>query len=388
MAKIKTTLAYIGLGLFIIACALSLAQFNARASDGDERILVKYKAESSEEQIAKFDKKFGSDLEEIIPKLGVRIVSVPANLEREIIGKLKKYALVEYAEPDALAQALFVPNDPYLPNEWGLVNIHATNAWDVATGTSTVKIAILDTGIDYDHGDLKSKVVSNTNFTASKSATDRNGHGTHVAGIAAATTNNARGVASIGYSSSLMNVKVLSDNGSGYYSWIANGIIFAADNGAKVINMSLGGSSASQTLQDAIDYAWSKGVVIVAAAGNNNNSTPSYPAYYAHVIAVGATDENDSRASFSNFGDWVDVAAPGVNILSTYPHIGRTDRYAYLSGTSMASPFVAGLAALVWNTASGTDNQTVRDRIENTADTLPTSWTTHGLIDAAKAVTF
>ena len=171
-----------------------------------------------------------------------------------------------------------------------------------------------------------------------------------------------------------MNVKVLDDTGSGYYSWIANGITWAADNGAKVINMSLGGSSASSTLKRAVNYAWGKGVVLAAAAGNSGNRSPTYPAYYPNCIAVAATDSNDLKTSWSSFGSWVDVAAPGVDILSTFPNhsyqIGKALGYDKGSGTSMATPHVAGLAALVWATGYGTSNTSVRARIEGNADPI------------------
>jgi hypothetical protein len=233
--------------------------------------------------------------------------------------------------------------------------------------------------------------VANKNFTTSSTVDDLYGHGTHCAGIAAATTNNSIGVAGVGFNTSLMNVKVLGDNGSGQYSWIANGITWAADNGAKVISLSLGGSSGSYTLQNAVNYAWNKGVVVVAAAGNNGNTASVYPAYYSNCIAVAATDQNDAKASFSTYGSWVDVAAPGVSIYSTLPNhsnsIGTTN-YGSLSGTSMSTPHVAGLAALVWATSYGTSNTSVRSRIESTADAISgtgTYWK-YGRINANKAV--
>jgi thermitase len=208
-----------------------------------------------------------------------------------------------------------------------------------------------------------------------------------VAGIAAAVTNNARGIAGLGFDSVLMNVKVLNDDGSGTWSAVANGIIWAADNGANVTNMSFGGTSHSATVEDAVNYAWGRGVVLVAAAGNNNSSTLVYPAAYVNVIAVGATDRNDARASFSSFGTRVDVAAPGVDILSTFPRDRRgRDRYAWRSGTSMSAPFVAGLAGLVWTTGWGTSNAAVRDRIEETVDPITTDQPIGGRINAARAV--
>jgi subtilisin family serine protease len=180
-------------------------------------------------------------------------------------------------------------------------------------------------------------------------------------------------------------VKVLGDNGNGSWSWISNGIVWAADNGAKVISMSLGGHSGSSTVQNAVNYAWSKGVVVVAAAGNDGNTTRNYPAYYTNAIAVAATNDNDAKASFSNYGSWVDVAAPGVSILSTKP-----SGYGRLSGTSMATPHVAGVAGLVWSTGlcGTTDNACVRTQIEALADPISGigSYWTYGRINAARSL--
>jgi thermitase len=327
-----------------------------------------------------------------IDKLGVQVVKIPAGKVKEKVNAYRSEKAVAFAEPDYLAYALGTPNDPNYLIQWGLTKIQAPQAWDVTTGAPAVKIAILDTGVDQNHEDLAGKVVLNKNFTTSSTVDDRYGHGTHVAGIAAAVTNNSKGVAGVGYNCTIMNGKVLDDSGSGAYSWIANGIIWAADNGANVINMSLGGGSGDSTLQRAVDYAWSKGVVVVAAAGNNGVSSPSYPAYYSNCIAVAATDSSDAKASWSNYGSWVDVAAPGAGIYSTIPnHSNKTGmlNYGYLSGTSMATPFVAGEAALIWATSYGTTNTNVRNRIESTADRITgtgTDWT-YGRINALSAVT-
>ena len=375
------------------------------------RILVKFHAETSPADKAALHRAHGGRPIEEIPGIGVEVVEVPARAEEALAAAYARSSLVEYAEPDYIAYALdgvVMPNDVSFPKQWGLNNIgqnygtsqpgtpdadiDAPEAWGVTTGNSTVRVAILDTGIDQDHEDLKGKIFMSWDFTSSSSGVDdKYGHGTHVAGIAAAATNNGLGVAGVGYNSSLMNVKVLNDQGSGYYSWIANGIIWAADNGAKVINMSLGGGRGSQALKGAVNYAWNKGVVLAAAAGNSGSSSPLYPAYYTNCIAVAATDANDWKASFSSFGKWVDVAAPGVDIFSTFPNhpyaIGKSLNYDYGSGTSMATPHVAGLAALVW--AQGyTRNILVRAQIERTCDAIAGTgrYWVWGRINACKAV--
>jgi thermitase len=352
-----------------------------------QQILVKFKPDVTLPEAAEIHRQLGGQVKETIPDIGVQVVTVPRG---QAMAKAKAYssnARVAYAEPDFVAEALGTPDDPGFGQEWGLTKIEAPQAWDVTTGSPTINIAILDTGVDVDHPDLAGKIISNVNFGDSATTDDVYGHGTHVAGIAAAITNNGVGVAGLGYTCTIMNVKVLGDTGAGAYSWIASGIIWAVDNGAKVINLSLGGSSASTTLEDAINYAWSKGVVVVAAAGNNGDTTPFYPAYYTNCMAVAATDVNDARASWSNYGDWVDVAAPGVSIYSTLKY----DSYGYKSGTSMASPYVAGLAALVFTTVSdangdGRLNDEVRSQIQATCDNIGISGIGSGRINAYRAV--
>jgi len=391
------------LALAGVGAAPPVARGNA-ASPAPDRILVKFQPGTDAATAAAVHRQNGGSVIDTIPDIGVQVVSVPAGSVPAKVADYRRNARVQYAEPDYIANAVGKPtptttpsptpapstgpNDPYLSQQWGMATVQAPRAWAVTTGSSTVPIAILDTGIDQNHPDLSSKIGSQANFTDSVTLDDMYGHGTHVAGIAAAATNNGVGVAGLGYNSSIMNGKVLDDTGSGYYSWIANGITWATDNGAKVINMSLGGTAADSTLASAVDYAWSEGVVVVAAAGNNGNSLPFYPAAYDNCIAVGATDRKDAKASFSNYGSWVDVAAPGVDIYSTY----NTGGYISMSGTSMASPHVAGLAALVWatnyGTGYGTGNASVRSRIEN--GTVQTGrgaqWTAHGLINAYNAV--
>lgn len=360
------------------------------AQPEDARILVRFVPGAAAADIAEIHRALGGREEGRIEEIDVRVVRVPEHAAATAIRLYERNPNVLYAEPDFVAEKSAITSDLSLGSQWGLYKIDAADsngasAWDVTTSSPTVRIAILDTGIDGSHPDLAGKIVASANFTTSPTVEDVDGHGTHVAGIAAAATNNGVGVAGVGYHSSLLRGKVLGDKGSGQYSWIANGIIWATNNGADVINMSLGGSSGSATLQDAVNYAWNNGVVVVAAAGNSNTTSPSYPAYYENVIAVASTTSNDARSNFSSYGSWVDVAAPGSSIYSTYDGGG----YATLSGTSMASPFVAGLAGLVWGSGLCADQTCVRQRIELTADGIPGTgslWT-HGRINAYRAVT-
>jgi len=316
------------------------------------------------------------------------LVNVAEERRQSIIESLERNLLVDYVEIDYIAHATEVPNDPEFENQWGHAKVNASGAWDKTHGASDVDVAVIDTGINGSNPDLNGKVTVSVNCTINSSCpnvapVDPNGHGTHVGGIVGATTNNSVGVAGSSWEVRLMSVKALDDNGSGYYSWIANAIIWATDNGAEVINMSLSGTSYSRTLRNAVNYAWNNGVVVVAAAGNRGNSYRNYPAYYSNSIAVAATDQNDVKAYFSTYGSWVDVAAPGVSIISTYK-----SGYVYMSGTSMASPFVAGLAALVFGQNSGWNNNQVRDKVESTADAISGtgSYWQWGRVNFCKAV--
>ncbi len=381
-------LSLICLFFFFIYGFFSLSSFFSRNTThaqepllSTDQLLVQYRSNINLENRLKFHRSLNIQQVGNINILDVDILKVEKEKIETVLERLNRDPRVLYAEPDHKAFALELTNDPGIVNnlQWGMFKIKAadvdSSAWNFSKSNPSVNIAILDTGIDQNHEDLSSKIVSNKNCTDSGTVDDLYGHGTHVAGIAAAVTNNGVGIAGVGYNASLMNVKVLDDGGSGYYSWIANCIVWAADNGAKVVNMSLGGGAKSKTLENAVNYAWGKGVVIVAAAGNSGNNSPTYPGYYSNVIAVAATDQNDKKASWSSYSNrWVDVAAPGVSIYSTFPNhpyvINKKPGYDYASGTSMATPHVAGLAALVWSTNFGTNNSSVRNRIESTADKI------------------
>jgi thermitase len=286
----------------------------------------------------------------------------------QVIRAFKSSPYVEYAEPNYIAHVFITPNDSYWSSQWGMTKIEAPTAWDITTGNSSVTIAILDTGVDLFHPDLSGKLVSGYDFVNDDSnPQDDHGHGTHVAGIAAARTNNGTGVAGLSWGAKIMPVKVMDDYGRGEYEDVASGIIYAANNGADIINLSLGGSAASSVLKEAVEYAHNLGCVVVAATGNDNSSV-NYPARYPEVLAVAATDSDDQRASFSNYGPQVDVAAPGVSIRSTYWWGGST--YGWLSGTSQASPHVAGLAALIWSVNPDLSHTQVESIIKQTADDL------------------
>lgn len=329
------------------------------------------------------------DLRDVPSPLHSEVVRIDDRLAPESVRAfLESLPGVRYVERNYLAFACDTPNDPLFSQQWGLVRIQAPQAWANWQPQRTVYIAILDTGIDATHPDLAQKVrrysngaIYGYNAILNNAHThDVHGHGTHCAGIAAAHTHNGIGIAGVAAwnpslenthtAVQLMPVKVLSDQGYGNFADVARGITWAADNGAHIISLSLGGTAGMQQLQDAVNYAWNRGCLVVAAAGNNGTNAPFYPAYYENVLAVAATDPSDTLTSFSQYGAWVDIAAPGQAILSTVPGGG----YDAWSGTSMACPHVAGAAALLWSHAPSLSNQQLRQVLENNADPCQPYW--------------
>lgn len=237
------------------------------------------------------------------------------------------------------------PNDLlYSDYQWNLPITKTNLGWRLSKGNGDVVVAVIDTGVDLDHPDLQGRVLSGYNvINPQERPMDDVGHGTHVAGIISAQVNNEEGIAGMTWNTKILPVKALDASGSGTTYSVAQGIIWATDKGAKVINLSLGNYADAQFLHEAIKYAYDRDVVVIGATGNDNTERPGYPAAYPEVLSVSATDSAMKRASFSNYGDYVDVMAPGQSIASTYPN----NQYAALSGTSMATPHVAALAALI-----------------------------------------
>lgn len=295
---------------------------------------------------------------------------------------------VKFAEPHRVYRQNEHPNDElYQRYQWNFPQMNIEKGWSLTTGNPQTVIAVVDTGVDLDHPEFQGQLVPGRNIIAGNDRPqDDNGHGTHVSGVIVARTNNVEGVAGMNWSSRVMPIKALDAQGSGSAFDIADGIRWAADHGAKVVNLSLGEYEDSNYLRQAIQYAESKDVLVVAAMGNDDTDQPSYPAAYPGVLAVAAVDENGQRASFSNYGKHTGVAAPGVSIPSTYPD----HRYAAMSGTSMASPHVAGLAGLVRAANPNLNASQVRDIIQRTASDIGTRgrdrYYGSGLINVASAV--
>jgi thermitase len=283
-------------------------------------------------------------------------------------------------EPD------FVVSNDNSNRQWAITKIMAPQAWQVTAGEPDILIAVLDTGIDKDQKNLSGKVIAEVNFTDTDTSADVYGHGTHIAGVISAGANNSAGIDGLAPDCRLLNVKVADDQGRFDSKVAARGVVWAVDHGAKVINMSLVTYEPSSALEDAINYAWSRGAVIVAAAGNLAGDKIVYPAYYSRCIAVAATDSNDCVVSWSSQGEWVDVAAPGVDIYSTLP----ANKYGYKSGTSMAAAHVSGVAGLLFaleedKDGNGLINDEVRAALENGCDGLDIS-ALKGRINAYHAV--
>lgn len=279
------------------------------------------------------------------------------------------------------------PNDElFSPYQWNLKQIDADKGWNLANGED-VTIAILDTGVDPNHQDLKDKIIGGYNaVNDTDDFSDNHGHGTHVAGIAAALTNNITGIAGVSWQSYLLPVKVLNESGEGSSYEVAKGIYWAVDNGADVINMSLGDYNHSNILYDAVKYAYDRNVILVSATGNDNVEQPMYPSIYEEVLAVAAVDEARNRAFFSNYGAHVDVTAPGEHVPSSFPN----NNYVVMSGTSMAAPHVAGLAALIRSLRPDLTNEQVYEIIIETSNDLGTTghdpYYGHGEINIEKAL--
>lgn len=285
-----------------------------------------------------------------------------------LVGQAANYDMT----PDYTAHTF---GDPLRDQQYSLQKLNAEQAWRSSRGG--VIVAVVDTGVDATHPDLAGKIVAGYDFVnRDDSPDDDQGHGTHVAGIACATPDNDTGIAGVGFDCKIMPVKVLDSNGGGNHSIIAEGIIWATDHSASVINLSLGGTTGSGALRDAVKYATSRGVIVVAAAGNDGTTEDNFPAAYPEAISVCATDQNDVVARFSNQAKSVDVCAPGVAILSTV----RGGKYEKWNGTSMATPNVSGVAALL--VARGWRGLYARQRIERTLDPAKP----RGRVNAARAV--
>lgn len=359
-----------------------------------DQVLVKFRPDISEDFVLATIAAYRAKQLKRIPRVGIYQLQIPEDMTvEEMLALLRQNPDVEHASPNHIARMTATPNDALFRYQYALNNtgqnigipgspsgkdradIKATEGWEETKGDEDVVIAFIDTGIDLLHPELRDKAISsgrdfvNDDFDA----TDDNGHGTHVAGIAAAATNNSEGVAGVSWNCKILPVKALDEDGSGFYSWIIEGIIWAADNGADVISLSLGGDTSDQDMAAALRYAFQKDIVIAAAAGNDSDAVLYPAAYDEYVIAVAGTDFNDERVEYSNSGPEIDVAAPAERVLSCVPtwYFGPDSfPYAFGFGTSMAVPHVAGLAALIKSIKPWLTSEEIMNVIRFTADDI------------------
>ncbi len=293
---------------------------------------------------------------------------------------------VRYVAHDSIdaVTTQYTPNDQHYGLQYGITNTNTDHAWDVTLGSTAVTVAVLDTGIQASHPDFESsRLLNGITYAGGNQNNDGDGHGTHVSGTVGATINNGIGVAGVSQSM-IMPVKVLSDTGSGAFSWIANGITYAADNGAHILSLSLGCAAGcyDQGTVDAIDYArYTKGAMVVVASGNDYGAV-GFPGNHPTSFTVACTDSNNNKCNFSNTGNTVDISAPGFDIASTY--IGSS--YVYMSGTSMSTPHVSGIAALIKTANPGYSASDLENAITSTAISIGGSGMGAGLVDTQAAI--
>jgi subtilisin family serine protease len=410
--------------LIHIFASFFIFQMNCNATPGlrsqvvESELIIQFEKKVSEETIETLVNNLGASIKEKVNALDYYILTLPSHISvDQAVSYFIGQKLVKAVEPNYLLPIQAVPNDPLLQRQWALKDtgvavselkgIEMIKAWDLNQGFSGVVIAVIDTGVDYNHEDLSANIWQNPGeipgngidddqngyiddiigwdfVDAHRGAVgedfaipdndpmDSHGHGTHVAGIAAAVGNNGLGIAGVAWNCKIMPLR------AGYKTikggmmvashHAARAIIYAADNGAHIINLSWAGKHKSILVERAIAYAAESGVLVCAAGGNKNTSDPSYPAAFdnAAIISVGSVDRHGKKAFSSNYGDWLDVSAPGVAIYSTYPN----NQYRYMSGTSMATPVVSGIAALIWSLNPDQTNLQVKDLILNSVDYL------------------
>ncbi|GIV20208.1 MAG: hypothetical protein KatS3mg023_1959 [Armatimonadota bacterium] len=400
--------------ILFLLCALSWADqsvepvltSHSRVLAAPDRVIVRFSHIAAQRAAVQM----GYQVVRNIPQLGYVVLKIPYGQVDETIAQLKAKGLVREAFPDRAYRMAYIPNDPLLPNQWNLFKMNVPAAWDITQGSPEVVVAVLDTGVDYNHPELAPNIWRNLgempdngidddgngfvdddlgwDFAyGDRDPMDDHGHGTACAGIIAAAGDNGFQMTGIAYRCRVMCVKIGLSNGYSYDSMFAPGVVYAADMGAKVQSISYFSDDLTPLLRAAVDYAWRKGCLVVAAAGNFDEPFPIYPAGYDKAVAVAATTSSDRKASFSNLGTWVDVSAPGVGIVATTWGGGYTERFA---GTSAATPNAAGVAALLWSLQPNAPIEHVRAALEYSSiplnDPVVGTFTNYGRVDAWRAL--
>jgi subtilisin family serine protease len=346
------------------------------------QLLVGLEEDASRAEVKDAVEEAGATVEASIGPIDAKVLEVPRGQMDEAVESLESSPAVEYVEREVVLEGTdTVPNDGLWQGQWGPKRVSAPKAWDTTKGSAGVIIAVLDTGVDYSHPDLKEAFVSGHDFISDDdSPRDDHGHGTAAAGVIAARTNNGKGQAGICWRCRVMPLKVLDANGQGTTSDIAAGILWAVAHGADVISLSLGGAGSTQTLANAVETAAGKGIPVVAAAGNAGTTTPFYPAAHPEALSVAGTTSSDKLYQWSNRGSWVQVAAPGCN---TAPVKGGG--YGNFCGTSSATPIVAGIAGLVLSLAPELPKEKFEQALRSTAVRI-SSGVRYGRVDALKTL--
>jgi serine protease len=413
---------FVAMGISVYAEPVVFERSSEGIAHVPYEILVQFKTGISGDAIKSLNSKHGSSVIATGQRGEFVRLKVPRGKTAEEMVKLyKRLPEVKYAELDLVCQAFMIPNDSFYSYQWDLKLINMEPAWDIENGDPGVVVAVLDTGVAYeDYGESSSDIyyrasdLAGTSFVAGydfvnldNHPNDDDGHGTHVTGTIAQTTNNASGVAGIAYECSIMPVKILDNWGLGTSAGLANGIIWAVDHGARVINMSLGfdpGVFPGQTVANAVTYAYNHGVVLVAAAGNSGDAVVSYPAAFNEVISVGATHSGDARAYYSQYGEALELVAPGGDAVDrnqdgyidgvlqqTFSGTPSNFGYYFMIGTSMATPHVSGLAGLLLSQDVSRTPAQIRQILHETAvDLGAPGWDVeygYGRIDAYAALT-
>jgi subtilisin family serine protease len=425
--------ALVSISVLFALAALGAGGADSSIADGEQatavpgELIVGFTSTATEWQEKRAVQKARGEVADRIESIDAAVVTVDPDRTQDATERLERNVAVDFVEPNFVLRANRIPNDRSFGDQWGLRNlghfdgkvgadIAATEAWDVTTG-GNVTVAVVDTGVSYKHPDLVGNAWRNPTdplngadddadgfaddvfgadfFSDDSNPDDDGGHGTHVAGIIAAQGNNAIGVTGVNWDANLMALKFLDENGEGNTADAANAIDFAVAHGARIVNASWGGPSFSQALYGAIKRAGDRGVMVVAAAGNegaNSDVKPDYPAAFdlPNVVSVAATDRSDQLLDFSNFGaKSVDLAAPGDDVYSTVPTLSDPSGYASFSGTSMAAPFVSGAAALYLSKFPQASVDQIKAALMQTADRLPTlagKTVSGGRLDIAKAL--
>lgn len=341
----------------------------AEMSEVEDEILVGFHANIPPEHKERLFKDVGGSEKAKIEKINVHVIKVNASSKRSALDKLKKHSHVRFAEPNGLIRADLTPTDPYYASAWHLPKVSAPAAWDLKLGDPNLVVAVADSGVDPTHPDLAAILVPGWNFYDNNADTsDIYGHGTKVAGTIGALMNNGVGVVGLAASVKIMPFRITDSTGWATWSALSQSLIYATDHGARVYNASFGGTSSSSTLQSAIDYAFSKNVAFFASAGNSGNTVVNYPAGCNHAFAIAATDSADNKSSFSNYGTWITLSAPGSGIYTTVNGGG----YGAPSGTSFASPLAAAGAALALSVNPSLDIYGLKDVMLAGTDDLGT----------------